>query len=174
MPLVLGNGRHLEEEPLASLVLEGGLVELDLDNVVRVSDYASNLGLTASANLTVQTFDQVETSSEELPSPSEITNAVRPVLVSLKRRVSVDGVADEAADGVGVESQEERNEQVVSIPEGLERLLADTGMSSGIHEHHAEQHDMASNATRLGVVDLQGSDRTNLSLLDIVEVDIMS
>lgn len=85
MPLVLGNGRHLEEEPLASLVLEGRLVELDLDNVVRVSDNASNLGLAASANLTVQTLNQVETSGEELPSPSEITDAVRPVLVSLKR-----------------------------------------------------------------------------------------
>lgn len=75
---------------------------------------------------------------------------------------------------MGVESQEKRNEQVVSIPEGLERLLTDTGVSSGIHEHHAEQHDMASNATRLGVMDLQSSDRTDLSLLDVVEVDIVS
>lgn len=33
VPLVLGNGRDLEEEPLAGLVLEGRLVELKLDNV---------------------------------------------------------------------------------------------------------------------------------------------
>lgn len=75
---------------------------------------------------------------------------------------------------MGVESQEERNEQVVGVPKGLERLLTDTGVSSGIHEHHAEEHHMASNATGLGVVDLQSSDRTDLPQLDVVEVDIMS
>lgn len=139
-----------------------------------MSDNTSDLGLPASANFTVQTLNQVETSSPELPSPSEITDTVRPVLLSLKGRECIDRVADEAADGVGIESQEERNEQVVSVPESLEGLLTDTGMSSGVHEHHAEEHHMASNTTRLSVVDLQSGNRTDLSLLDVVEVDIVS
>lgn len=33
MPLVLGHRRHLQEQPLARLVLEGRLAELDLDDI---------------------------------------------------------------------------------------------------------------------------------------------
>lgn len=42
-------------------------------------------------------------------------------------------------------------------------------MSGGIHEEHAKQHDVACNATSLGVVDLNGSLRSNLCFFDIEE-----
>ena len=58
---------------------------------------------------------------------------------------------------------------MVSVPEGLERLLADAVVGGGVHQEHAEQHDVAGDTTRLGVVDLDGSDRADLTLLNIVE-----
>jgi hypothetical protein len=134
-----------------------------------MANNASNLGLTASTNLTIQTFHKVESTSEELPSPSEITNAVLPVDVASKRRVGILAVSDKAADSVGVETEEEGDEQVVSVPEGLERLLADLVMSSSVHQKHAEQHDVARDTTRLDVMNLDSSDWTNLGLLDVEE-----
>jgi hypothetical protein len=55
------------------------------------------------------------------------------------------------------ESNHEEERQMVSVPECLKALLADLVMSRGIHEHHDEQHEMTSDASRLGVVDLQSS-----------------
>lgn len=138
-----------------------------------MSDDTSNLGLTTGTNLAIQTLNQVEATSEELPSPSEITNAVRPVLLTVKWRKSISGITNEAADSVGVESQEEGDEQVVGVPESLERLLTDTSMSGSIHEQHAKEHDVTGNTTRLSVVNLQSGNGTNLPLLDIVKVDVV-
>jgi hypothetical protein len=42
-------------------------------------------------------------------------------------------------------------------------------VSSGVHEQHAEKHNMASNTTSLGVVDFDGGDGSNLGYLDIDE-----
>ena len=83
-------------------------------------DDAGNLGLTNGADFTVETLAEVEASSPQLPSPAEITDAVLPVLVAGKGRVALGSIADEAADGVGVETEQERDEEVVSVPEGLE------------------------------------------------------
>jgi hypothetical protein len=82
VPLVLGKPRHLEEQPLTSLVLERRLVELDLNHVIRMADNSGDLGLTSSTNFTPETLEKVETTSPELPSPSKITNAVLPELVT--------------------------------------------------------------------------------------------
>jgi hypothetical protein len=46
-------------------------------------------------------------------------------------------------------------------------------VSGGVHEQHAKKHDMASNATRLCVVNLKSRHGTNLGLLDIEEVDVV-
>lgn len=138
---------------------------------IRMSHNASDLGLAHRTDLTVETLDQVEASSEKLPSPSEITNAVSPVIVTGKWREGVAGISDEATYGMGIQSEEERNEQVVSVPEGLERLLADAVVGRGVHEQHAEQHGVTSDTTWLRVVDLQGRDGSDLSLLDIEEAE---
>jgi hypothetical protein len=84
VPLVLGQGRHLKEEPLTSLVLERWFVELNFYHIVGVTDDSSNLCRSASANLTPKTLEEVGATSPEFPSPSEITNAVLPELVTGK------------------------------------------------------------------------------------------
>jgi len=42
-------------------------------------------------------------------------------------------------------------------------------MSSRVDEQHTQQHDMASNTTSLGIVNLQGYLRTYLNPLDVEE-----
>ena len=53
---------------------------------------------------------------------------------------------------MGIESQEEGNEQMVGIPERLVGLLPYLGMSGRKHEEHAEEHDMTCDTARLSVV----------------------
>lgn len=75
---------------------------------------------------------------------------------------------------MGVQSEEEGNKQVVAIPERLEGLLPDAVMRGSVHEEHAEQHDMTGDATRLGVVDLDCRDWTDLRLFDVEEASLLS
>lgn len=42
-------------------------------------------------------------------------------------------------------------------------------MGGGVHQKHAEEHDVAGDATGLGVVDLDGRLGTKLEALDVVE-----
>lgn len=53
VPLVFGDGRNLQEEPLASLVFERWLVELDLDDIVGMADNTGNLSLATSPDLAI-------------------------------------------------------------------------------------------------------------------------
>lgn len=87
---------------------------------VWVANNTSDLGTAASADLPVGTLHEVESSSPKLPSPAEVADAVVPVILSSKWRVRQGGIAHEAASGVGVQSQEKGNEEVVGVPEGLE------------------------------------------------------
>jgi hypothetical protein len=75
---------------------------------------------------------------------------------------------------VGVHAQQERNEEVVSVPEGLERLLSNPVMRSGVNQKHAEQHDVSSNATSFCVVNLKRNLRTDLDALNVEEAAIVS
>lgn len=75
---------------------------------------------------------------------------------------------------MGVEGKEERDEEMVSVPERFEGLLADARMGCGVHQHHAKEHDVAGDASRLSVMNLDGGNRTNLCDFDVVEVDIVS
>lgn len=74
---------------------------------------------------------------------------------------------------MGVEAEEEGNEEVVDIPECLEGLLADFGVRGGIHQEHAKEHHVSGDATGFGIVNLDSCDGANLRLLDIEEVDVM-
>jgi hypothetical protein len=132
-----------------------------------------NLGLPAGTNLAVQPLKQIQSTANQLPAPALVTNAVVPEVLSSKRRDGVLDVTDEAAGGVGVHAQEKGNEQVMGVPEGLEGLLSDPGMCRGVNQEHAEQHDVTSNATSLGVVDFEGDLGTDLGLLDVVEAEVV-
>jgi hypothetical protein len=134
-----------------------------------MTDDAGDIGLASGSDFTVQSLTQVQATGPELPSPTKITDAVGPVWVASERREAVRGVTHEAADSVRVQAEKERNEEVVGVPESLERLLPDAVMSRCVHQQHAEKHDVAGDATSLRVVNLHGRDRTNLGLLDVEE-----
>ncbi len=63
---------------------------------------------------------------------------------------------------------------MVSVPESLERLLANLGVGGCIHQKHAQHHNVTSDTSSFRVVDLNRSDRTNLVLLDVKEAVIWS
>jgi hypothetical protein len=132
-------------------------------------DNSGNLGLADGADLAVQPLKEVETARPEFPSPTQIADAMFPVLVAGEWRDGVGCVTNETANRVGVEGEEERDEQMVRVPERLERLLPDTVMRRCVHQEHAQEHHVAGNTTRLNVVDLHRRDWPNLSLFDIVE-----
>jgi hypothetical protein len=139
-----------------------------------VPNDARNLGWPPSARLTNQTFHQVESASEEFPPPALITQTVLPEVFTGKWRARIGSVSDEASGRVSVEGKEEWDEEVVSIPECLEGLLSDAEMSSRVYQEHAEEHDMASDAARFGVMDLDGRDWSDLRFLNIKEAFLVS
>ena len=90
-----------------------------------------------------------------------------------KRRKGILGISNEAVGCVSVHSQQEGDEEVMCVPERLERLLAYAVMRCGVHEEHTQQHDMASDATGLRIVDLNGRFRPKRIPLDVEEVDVV-
>jgi hypothetical protein len=70
---------------------------------------------------------------------------------------------------MGVEGQCKRNEEVVRVPECFVCLLPNTMMSSGIHQHHAQEHDVACDTSGSCEMDLNSQLRTDLIFLDVVE-----
>lgn len=136
---------------------------------IGVLDNLDDLSLTACSDLTVQPLDEVNPTAEKLPPPTFVTNAVGPEIITSKRRKRCGRVTHEAADGMRVHAKEERNEQMVSVPERLERLLSDLCVRRCVHQQHAQQHDVAGDSTSLGIVDLQSKLGTDLAFLDVVE-----
>jgi signal transduction histidine kinase len=134
-----------------------------------VTDDLDDLGLPPAANFTVQTVHEVQTTAYKLPSPALITDAVGPKVLLVERRVGRDRVAHEAVGSVRVHAKQERNEEVVGVPESLERLLSNSVMGRGVDEQHAKQHDMSSDATSFGVVNLQSNLGAHLGSLNIEE-----
>jgi hypothetical protein len=51
---------------------------------------------------------------------------------------------------------------VVGVPECLEALFANRIVGGGVHEDHDKEHKMASDASRLGVVDIESLLLANL------------
>ena len=50
-----------------------------------------------------------------------------------KWREGQGSVTHEASDGVGVQTKQKRNEEVMRVPESFEGLLSNTVMSSRVH-----------------------------------------
>ncbi len=70
---------------------------------------------------------------------------------------------------MSVEREEERYEEVVSVPEGLIGLLPDTDVGGGEHHEHAKEHDVACYSACLGIMYLHGTLRAKLIPFNIVE-----
>lgn len=60
------------------------------------------------------------------------------------------------------------------VPERFIGLLSYTRMSGRVHEQHAKQHDMSSDASGFRVVYLDGGLWANLGSFHVEEVDVMS
>lgn len=61
-----------------------------------------------------------------------------------------------------VETDEEEERKMVGIPEGLETLMADFVVGSGVHQQHDVQQEMTRDTASLSVVDIQCLFRSNL------------
>ena len=83
-------------------------------------DDLDNLCLPAGAYLTVQTLDQINATTKQLPSPALITYAMIPEIGSSKWRMVFYGVAHETVGCVGIHAEQERNEQMMRVPERFE------------------------------------------------------
>jgi len=85
-----------------------------------VANNLDDLCLASATDLTVEAIEEVKTTSYKLPSPSLVTNAVGPEVVVVEWRESWSGITDEAAGRVCVHAEQERDKQVMRVPEGLE------------------------------------------------------
>lgn len=114
-----------------------------------MTDDLDDLSRPPSTDFSIQALAKIEPTANQFPSPSFVANAVIPEIGTGKWRERCSRVADEAPGGVSVHAQQEWDEQVMRVPERLERLLAYPVMGSGVHQHHAKQHDVTGNATGL-------------------------
>lgn len=189
MPLVVADFWAVQEEPLARLVLHAGLGELDLDSIwmllvaclrkrrrkltIWMTNDLDDSGLASAADLTIETVTEIKTAAYKFPTPTLVTNAMGPEVLLVERGKGRCGITDEAACCVRVHAEQERDEQVVRVPKGLKRLLSDPSMGSGVDEQHAKQHDVSSDTTSFGVVDLESDLWSYLGNLNVVEVDVV-
>jgi len=174
MPLEVGYIGDLKEQPLAGGVLERWLDDAEFHSAGGVDEDLGELSRTAGADLPPDTLEEVDDTGPDDVAPREIANAdIRVVEREGAGERWQSGTADEASSGVRVDADHEEERQVVSVPERLETLLANFCVGSTVHEDHDEQHDMASDAARLAVVDVEGISRTELTPLHIDEVDVV-
>jgi hypothetical protein len=132
-----------------------------------VTNDLDNLSLASAADLAVETIEEVQETTDKLPSPAFITKAMVPEIIVIEWRICRSSVTDEATSGVGVHSEQEGDKQVMRVPECLKRLLADPVMGCGVDHKHAKQHDVASDTTSFCVVDLKSDLRSDLSAFNV-------
>ena len=102
-----------------------------------MSDDFDDLRLAARLDFAVDALGEIDCPNDELPAPAFVPQAVAPEWRAGKGAVWICTVADEAAGGVCIHGQEERNEQVVAVPESLEALRPDLRMRRRVHDQHA-------------------------------------
>jgi hypothetical protein len=57
----------------------------------------------------------------------------------------------------------------MSVPECLERLLSDPVVGSGVDQEHEQKHEMSSDTTSLGIMDLKRDLRSHLYSFNVEE-----
>ena len=163
VPLPSGHVGHLNEKPLAGDVFEAGLDNTQFHSAARVDQNFGEAGGTASTDLPVYTFPEVNDAWPDGEPPALVAEAV----LSAVERERLDvvwpsAVANEAPSRMGVKTNHEEKREVVGVPERFEALVANFVVRSCIHEDHNEQHEVTGDTTGLGVVDVQGRLRANL------------
>jgi hypothetical protein len=175
MPLEFGDFGNLDEQPLSRSVLEAVLENTEFHGTTGMNEHLGQPGGPAGTDLTVNALSKVENARPDDEPPAEISNTVIRFIKGEDvggRRVN--GVTDEAASGVGVKAYHEEEGKMMSVPKGFETLGADLLVSRGVHENHNQQHEVAGDASWLGVMDLLGSLLANLGALDVDEVNVVS
>lgn len=128
----------------------------------------------ASANLSIYSFGQIQSTTDQLPSPALISETVVPEIFASKRRHGLDSIPNEASSSMAVHGQKKRYKQMMRVPKRFIGLLPNLLMRRGVYEKHAKKHDMACYSTSLSIVDLNSCLFAKLYTLDVEKVDIMT
>ena len=108
-------------------------------------------------NLPPDTLAKVDNSGPDGESPTEIAYAVvHRVEREIGNKVGIGRVTDETTGSMSVKAEHKKERKVMSVPECFEALGADFVMRGGVHEDQDEEHEVAGNATRLCVVNVEG------------------
>ena len=129
----------------------------------RVHKNLGQPGRPASPNLSVYPLTKVDDTGPDDESPTLVTKAV---LGRIDWEdgdiVRIDRITHEAASGVSVKANHKEKGEVVGIPERFEALGTDLVVCGRVHQNHDEEHEVTSDTTCLGIVDIQSLLLTNL------------
>lgn len=105
---------------------------------IRMLDDLHDPRLPPRSDLPVKPLAQVERTSNDLPSPALISNAMFPEVLVVKGTIWQLAVPHEAASRMRVHAEQEWHEQVMRVPECLVALLSHPIVACRIHAEHAE------------------------------------
>ena len=121
----------------------------------RVNKNLGQPGRPASPNLSVHSLAEVDETRPDDESPTLVTEAVLGRIEGEDGDIIwIDGITHEATSGVSIEANHEEEGEVVGIPERFETLGTDLVMCGRVHQNHDEKHEVASDTTWLGIVDI--------------------
>jgi hypothetical protein len=145
----------LNEEPLACDVFETRLDDTQFHSTTRMHQNLGEPGRAASADLSVDAFSEVDDTGPDGEPPALVAETVIGGIEGEDLAVRwFSGVTHETSSGVSVEANHEEERKVVRVPERLKALVANFVVSSRVHEDHEEQHEVSSDTTSLGIVDI--------------------
>lgn len=115
---------------------------------------------------TKHTLKEIKDTSPDCEPPCLVSKAVTWLYIQC--------VTDKASSSVRVQAQEEKECEVMRVPESFKALVANLVMGSRVHEQHKQQHGMTCDSSSFGVMDLPSFEITSqVCLFDIEEIDIM-
>lgn len=106
----------------------------------------------------IHTLTKVYDSGPDCEPPAKITQAMfRGIEWKSGSEVWVNGVPYKAATRMCVKADHEKECEMMCVPKHLKALMANFVMGCCVHDEHDQEHEVAGNATRLGIVDLLSS-----------------
>lgn len=157
MPLESRDVGALEEQPLASGVLEAGFYDTELHGAGRMDQDLRELRLLTGPNFSPDALAKVDEAGPDSSPPAHV--AETNIWVVIRERAGetrLGSASNEASNGMGVETDHEEEGKVVGVPESLEALLANLVVCRAVHDDHDEEHNMSGDSTWLAIVDVEG------------------
>ena len=163
MPLEARDIGNLDEQPLASDVLEAGLDNPEFHSARWMNENFGQAGESASPEFSVHALAKVNDTRPDCVPPTLVTQTEFRVIEWESTHVlRISGVANETACRVCIQPDHEEECEMVSVPEGLEALVANLPVGRAVHEEQAEQHEVARDPSGLRVVDIECGFNTDL------------